>query len=597
MLQYSISPADTGAHLFVVRCTVPAPDPQGQRFTLPAWLPGSYLVRDFARHIVSLRAECDGQPVAVEKTDKQSWQCLPCAGPLSLEYTVYAFDESVRTAYLDATRGFFNGSAVFLRVEGQEDQACQLQIEAPAEAASWRLATTMTPDGAEPWGFGRYCAANYAELIDHPVEMADFDVVEYEAAGVPHAMVLSGRHAADGDRLARDLARLCETEAAMFGGLPMSRYLFLTRVTSASYGGLEHLDSSALICARKDLPAREMRGTTENYRNFLGLCSHEYFHLWNVKRIAPAAVVESDLAREAHFKDLWAYEGVTSYYDDLLVLRAGLIKPNDYLDQVAKTATRIWRTPGRFKQSLAESSFDAWTKFYQQNENSPNALVSYYAKGALVVLCLDLKIRLETQDEKNMDDVMRAMWQRYGADRRPVPDGALEAVAQEISGLALTDFFNTLLRSTEDPPLQAMLEAFGVEVVLESARHPADRGGRYVGARAGDADPGWQTRNDNGRLLVATTVAGGAAQRAGVNVGDELVACDGLRVTGDSYADLFAHSQPGQIQAWHVFRDGQLVALELCLDSLPVDTWRLRLAEDCSAEVAARRLAWLGAPA
>ena len=595
MIQYHIRPANPGAHLFVVRGTIPKPDKAGQLLTLPAWLPGSYLIRDFARHIVSLRAECAGQPVAVEKIDKQSWRCAPCDDALIIEYEVYAFDESVRTAYLDNTRGFFNGSAVFLRVVGQDEQPCAVQIDVPEGVADWRVATTLSLNGAAEWGFGGYRAENYAELIDHPVEMGIFDVIEFEAGGVPHALVLSGHHDADQSRLAADLTKVCETEATLFGGLPMPRYLFLTRVTTGSYGGLEHLDSTALICARRDLPAVGMKGTTETYRNFLGLCSHEYFHLWNVKRIAPAVVVESDLSTEAHFKDLWAYEGVTSYYDDQLVLRAGLITANEYLDQIARTATRISRTPGRFKQSLAESSYDAWTKFYQQNENSPNALVSYYAKGALVVLCLDLKLRLETNGACSMDAVMQTMWQRYGQQRLPVPDGALEQVTAEVSGLDLSEFFDSMLRGTEDPPLAELLAAFAVEVKLEASRGPADRGGSGQPAVAGKADPAWITRNEQGRLIIAQTTAAGAAQQAGFNVGDELLACDGLRINADTYSEWLAASQSGQQVEWHVFRDGQLLPITMTLGDRPADTWRLQLATDAPQAAVTRRVAWLGA--
>lgn len=594
MIEYHIRPANPGAHLFSIRCVIPQPDPQGQQVTLPAWLPGSYLIRDFARHIVTLRASCDGAAVGVDKTDKQSWRCEPCSGALLLEYEVYAFDESVRAAYLDTERGFFNGSAVFLRVLGQDDQPCTVQIDAPANRDDWRVATTLSRNGASEWGFGSYRAENYAELIDHPVEMGDFNVIEFEAAGVPHALVLSGRHEANRDRLAADLTKLCETEAAMFGGLPMSRYLFLTRVTTASYGGLEHLDSTALICARSDLPAVTMQASTEAYRNFLGLCSHEYFHLWNVKRIAPEAVIHSDLSAPAHFKDLWAYEGVTSYYDDLLVLRAGLIKPDEYLDQIARTATRIWRTPGRFQQSLAESSYDAWTKFYQQNENSPNALVSYYAKGALLVLCLDLKLRLETSGACTMDHVMQTMWQRYGQQGLPVPDGELERVTAGVSGLDLTAFFDAMLRGTEDPPLADLLAEFGVTVKLEASRGPADRGGNGQAAVAGNANPGWQTRAEQGRLMVSHVLASGAAQQAGFNPGDELLACDGLRITADNYNVWLANCQPDQSLSWHVFRDGQLLELAMQMGERTQDTWRLALADNLSDEVAGRRMAWLG---
>jgi predicted metalloprotease with PDZ domain len=239
----------------------------------------------------------------------------------------------------------------------------------------------MERAGAAPLGFGRYRAQGSADLIDHPVEMGDFLHTQFLAAGTPHEIAIYGRHRADLGRLSRDLQKVCEEHANLFGELPPDRYLFLMMVVGQGYGGLEHRDSTSLICSRADLPVPGQTEVTEGYRRLLGLCSHEYFHLWNVKRIQPARIQSSDLSGEVHTRLLWAFEGFTSYYDDLALVRCGLITERDYLDLLAQTITRVMRVNGRTKQSVAESSFDAWTKFYKQDENAPNAIVSYYAKG------------------------------------------------------------------------------------------------------------------------------------------------------------------------------------------------------------------------
>ena len=333
-IEYRIQPARPAAHLFHVGCTLAHPAPQGQRFCLPAWIPGSYLIRDFARHIVTISAFCNGEPVSIKKCDKQTWECAPCEGSLTVICEIYARDESVRAAFLDRYRAFFNGTSVFLRPEGGENWPCEVHIEPPLEAVEgdWKLATTLPPVAVDNAGFGEYHADNYNHLIDHPVVMGNIDLVEFYAAGKPHGLALLGRHDGDRDRLAQDLAKVCSVHANMFGELPLDAYLFLAQIVGEGYGGLEHRDCSLLQVARNSLPAAASPTKTRSdaYMNFLGLCSHEYFHLWNVKRIQPRAVAESDLINEAHFRDLWAYEGVTSYYDDLALARAGLLSPGDY---------------------------------------------------------------------------------------------------------------------------------------------------------------------------------------------------------------------------------------------------------------------------
>ncbi|HZF18510.1 MAG TPA: peptidase M61, partial [Burkholderiales bacterium] len=327
-IHYTIIPVRPEAHLYRVGCTVDDPDPSGQQFAMPAWVPGSYMIRDFARHVVSIRAASGNRVVALEKLDKHTWRAQPVAGPLTVSFEVYAWDLSVRGAHLDTRHGFFNGACVFLRVLGQESAPCELEILRPmgARYRNWRVATAMPRKGARPYGFGTYVTGDYDELIDHPVEMGEFSLARFRACGVPHDIVITGRYRADLARLQRDLKRLCEHHIRFIGEpAPMKRYVFLVTAVGEGYGGLEHRASMALLCSRDDLPREGETEVTERYRTFLGLASHEYFHSWNVKRIKPAAFAPYDLDRENYTTLLWAFEGITSYYDDLALVRCGLI--------------------------------------------------------------------------------------------------------------------------------------------------------------------------------------------------------------------------------------------------------------------------------
>ncbi len=595
MIEYRIRPAQPLAHLFEVTCRIAQPNSDGQVLALPAWIPGSYLVRDFARNIVSIRAQDDDGPVAIIKLDKQTWRAEPAKGTLEVVYEIYAYDESVRTAYLNESRGFFNGTSVFLRVAGQEQAACLVAIEAPQGDAfsEWHVATTLPATQVDARGFGRYRAENYADLIDYPVEMGEFDRVEFEVGGVPHSMALCGEHNTDTGRLASDLQKICEAQQTMFGGTPLQRYLFLTLVKTQGYGGLEHRDSSALICSRKDLPPTGLGKATPEYHRFLGLCSHEYFHLWNVKRIRPPAVAASDLAAEAPFRDLWAYEGITSYYDELMLLRAGVIEPQAFLDELAVTLTRVWRTPGRFRQSLAESSFDAWTKFYKQDENAPNAIISYYAKGAVVALCLDLQLRLDSAGKVSLDDVMRTLWRRHGSRDEPVPEHGIEAIVNELAGCPCLDFFSRYVHGTEDPPVAELLAAFGIDANLRARTGLMDAGGPGGGAAASsNADLGVVTAQEQGREIIKMVLNGRAAEAAGLQPGDELVAINRQRLVPGGLDGFLNSARAGENWQLQVFRDDRLLEKVLTLGEKPLDTWELILGAKAGDELQARRQAW-----
>ncbi|WP_273163205.1 M61 family metallopeptidase [Massilia timonae] len=567
-IHYTIVPKDLAGHLFNVTVTVANPDPDGQTFALPAWIPGSYMIREFARNIVRIRADSGGQPLALTKLDKHSWRAAPVAGPLTLHYEVYAWDLSVRAAHLDQTHGFFNGTSVFLRVLGQESLVHQVDIQRPADPAAktWRVATAMPEAGAKRYGFGVYACANYDELIDHPVEMGDFELATFKAHGIPHDIVITGRVPnLDMARLQADLKAICETQIAFFEPktkrAPLERYVFMTMAVGDGYGGLEHRASTALICARADLPSLATPKAAEpgeGYLRFLGLCSHEYFHTWNVKRIKPAAFAPYDLQAENYTPLLWLFEGFTSYYDDLMLVRAGIIGEATYFKLQAKIIGGVLRGSGRLKQSVADSSFDAWSKYYRQDENSPNAIISYYTKGSLIALAFDLTIRAKTGGVKSLDDIMLALWERYGRDfyhgaGRGVTEQEVEALFDEISGLKLKNMFERYVRGTEDLPLAKLYAPLGVKLVDE----------RKGGKASLDAGIG---RDPLGAKLTQVH-EGGAAHQAGLSALDVVIAIDGLRVNGaaPNVDALLARYRVGDRVTVHAFRRDELMAFDVTL--------------------------------
>lgn len=628
ILDYRVQPLSTGAHVFGVELRIAPPPPGDLILSLPAWIPGSYLIRNFARHIIRLSASDPEGDLPVEKRDKQTWFLAHRGLPVSLHWQVYAWDGSVRGAYLDDRRGYFNGPCLFLAVRGLERLPCRVEILPPEGPAygDWRLATSLRPLAAEPFAFGTYQADDYEDLIDHPVEMGTFSLIHFHVLNVPHWLALTGRHRADEARLQADLSRICATQAAIFGELPLDRYLFLAQVTADGYGGLEHRFSTSLLCARGELPAPGLGQPTPDYQRFLGLCSHEYFHLWHVKRIRPRAFLEQGLEREVHTRLLWVFEGITSYYDDLTLARSGCIDEAAYLGLLAEAITRVLRTPGRLVQTLAESSFDAWTKFYQPDENSPNTLVSYYAKGALMALALDLLIRRDTGGAKSLDDVMRALWERHGRTGIGLEERGFEALAMAVTGLDLTDFFRQALDSTADLDLAPLLAELGIGLRLRAARQGKDFGGL---ALSGEQSPsqnqaplkvqspvhlrepphiqpqpaapvppvpslGIRLKPEGTEPVIATVFTDSPAQAAGLAPGDTLVALDGLRVSRDNLDKLLLAAGEGTEVEIHAFRRDELQVRQARLVPAALDTCELWLMPDAPPRAQARRAAWLG---
>jgi predicted metalloprotease with PDZ domain len=592
---YAIRPADPAAHLFHVTCRVDRPDPAGQLFMLPAWIPGSYMIREFARNIVRITALGDGRKLELEKLDKHTWRAAPTEGPIELAYEVYAWDLSVRAAHLDESHGFFNGTSVFLLPIGLEHEPCTVDILPPAgpRYADWKVATGLAPSrGTRRLGFGTYQAADYDELIDCPVEIGTFELGRFAVLGVPHEIAITGRvPKLDMDRLTADLARVCEAQVRLFEPrtkkAPFSRYTFLTMAVGEGHGGLEHRSSTALLCRRDDLPFQGMKDTTEGYRNFLGLASHEYFHAWNVKRIKPAAFVPYDLTQENYTRLLWAFEGFTSYYDDLMLVRAGLLTERQYLETLEKTLTTVLQRTSRLKQSVADSSFDAWIKYYRQDENAPNSVVSYYQKGSLIGLALDLTLRAESKGRSGLDDVMRALWKRAcdgGAHYSGVEEDEFVAVAEQVSGLALARRLREWTEGTHDPDFAALLAPFGIRC----AARPAVDAPHFALLGVKTASSGTDCR-------LAHVFDGSPAQRAGLSANDVLVALGGLRVTPANLDALLTRYATGDVVECLAFRRDELLRFEVKLATQP--PLKYTLTADDKASRGAQRLkgGWLGA--
>ena len=550
-VHYRIEAADPHARLFTVTLTVAHPQEQ-QELSLPVWIPGSYLVREFSKNLQRLSAQ-QGRRVPLLQLDKHRWRATCRTDrPLVLTYEVCAYDSSVRTAWLDASRGFFNGTSVCLRVHGQEDAPHALEVASTAATAHWSVATGLTPQSIDKRGFGVYAASHYDELVDCPVEMGTFWSGQFTACGVAHRFVVAGAAPSfDGKRLLADTQKICETAIRFWHGKgkpPIKNYLFMLNAVHDGYGGLEHRNSTALICGRRDLPRTGEARASDGYTTLLGLISHEYFHTWNVKRLRPAEFFRYDYSQENYTQLLWFFEGFTSYYDDLLLRRAGLIDDATYLKLLGKATNQVLQTPGRSVQTVAQASFDAWVKYYRQDENTPNATVSYYTKGSLVALCLDLTLRRE--GKTTLDDVMRALWKRCAGG--PMTEVDLRAELASLAGRSFDNELDQWVHSTAELPLAELLAAHGVALKPEQPQLAQRLGLRVT---------------ENHSVQLKTVLRGGPAEKAGMAAGDEWL---GLQVQGQGWRiarleDVAFYAGAATQVTAVVARDGRLLQLPMAL--------------------------------
>jgi len=555
-IQYTIHAADLDGHRYDVTLRIANPNPAGQVLRMPAWIPGSYLIRDFSKHIESIAAfsvtGAAEKELHLERIDNDTWKLPAVAADTIIEVrtTVYAFDTSVRTAYLDSERGFFNPTSLCLAVEGQTHLPTALAI---APMGTWSVQTTLSRVKTDAAGFGFYLAPNYDTLLDHPVALGHFQTIDWKSRSVPHSMVIQGcLQEVDRKRLITDLSAICESIIDLFEPktkrAPFQRYLFLVNAVLSGYGGLEHSDSTALLCNRDHLPQAGCPLNDDHYREFLGLCSHEYIHAWLVKRIQPKAFQPYDLQSRNHTRLLWLFEGFTSYYDDLQLLRSGRIALQPYLDLVAKNWNMVLRGPGRHKQSVADSSFDAWTKYYQADEHTPNAVVSYYAKGALLALGLDLLIRVQTRQRKSLDNVMQLLWAAHGKTQEGLAEDGFDRIVLAAIGPDFKkpwlQFKARYIEGTQDLPLAEWLAAQGIGIaekkmsLLENMKLQ------------------WAMRysDQSGWVKVTHVLDGGIAQRAGLAPGDLLASINGQRISPSRLDAVFAQLQMGTNAHLRFFR-------------------------------------------
>ena len=579
-VSYRVSMSRPHSHLFEVEAHFP---PSGEELVvaLPVWTPGSYLVREYARHVQDLTAVGMGdQPLTLSRIDKRSFRIPAGNQAVRLRYRVYANELTVRTSHLDGSHGYFNGATLFFYSEAMRQRQHRVFVHAPP---GWESFSALRRQGNE------FIAGDYDELIDSPFEIGPHTALHFVAAGVPHQVVLWGDPLVDGEKLCGDLQRVCETEAQLFGSLPMTNYLFLVYASDKGRGGLEHKASTALIFPRQAF------GNSKGWEDFLTLAAHEYFHLWNIKRIKPKALVPFDYGQESYTRLLWFFEGATSYYDNLMVRRAGLMTASRYLTRAGETLTALQTTPGRKVQTLAEASLLSWIKHYRPDENSPNSAISYYLKGEVVALLLDLTLRRATGDAKSLDDLMRLLWQRYG-DERGVPEDGIEEAAVSLGGEPMKQFFDAALRSTEELNL-SVLAHVGLEARFRVRESGADKGGSPPRLKAGELkSKGWLGLITRGSSTVSSVLEGSPAQQGGLYPDDEIVALDGYKVDAAGLISRCEDKRPGEAARLCVFRREKLIEVQLTLGAKPCDAVYLARVVGPTEQQRSSYRAWLGDP-
>ena len=543
--------------------------PQQEQLVMPVWTPGSYLVREFARHVQDFEArDAAGQPLKWEKINKNTWRVTTNgAREWHATYRVYANELSVRTSELNSSHAFWNSANLLMYLDGFLKSPSTVRVLAPDV---WKVATGLP---AVPGQRNTFRAENFDVLYDSPFEVSNFKTLVFNVKGVPHRIVIDGEGNYDPERMRRDVQKIVETQIEMMGGdIPYRDYTFILHLRSTGGGGLEHANSTALGYSRfgfriqsgdRSTSASPVATGTPDYRGFLGLVSHEFFHLWNVKRIRPDALGPFDYTQENYTKLLWVAEGLTDYYADVVLRRAGLISENEFLAATARAIQAMQNTPGRSEQSVEESSFDTWIKFYRPDENTINSQVSYYDKGAIVGLLLDLEIRKRSNNAKSLDDVMRYLNTEFAKKNRNFTPADFQKAAELSAGASLEDFFSKYVSGTQELDYNAALETVGLR--LDTG---ADAGieRSYLGA---------DIAQDGDRVVVRRVRAGSPAYEQGLNSGDQIVALDNMRVTQDFFNARIAEKKAGDLVNLTIFRSDDLSTLLIKLGGRREGTYRI----------------------
>lgn len=550
-LHYTIKPIPS-ASTFLVDLEFDAQDEVVLR--LPAWLPGSYMIRDMAAEIQSLRVTAGRENLFCQKIDKSSWRVAVGTRQrkIRVRYEVFAQDCSVRRAYLDTQRAFLMFSSLCVCPVGFEEESVKVTVIEPGKTQGWKVATALNAEKISDNGFGDYHATNYDELIDSPMELGPWQSIEFKAHGVSHRIILSGKIPPfDQKRLSDDVKRAVETVIDFFEPetheAPFTAYTFFLNLTENLYGGLEHRASTALIASYQDLPIKNEKESSLEYAKLLELFTHEYFHAWWVKRVRPSVFIPYDLSEESYTRLLWVFEGFTSYYDALLTARSGAISKENYLKILAQTFARHLSGSAKSRQSLADSSFDAWIKYYKVRTNRSRSVTSYYDKGALIALALDAQIRKKTKGERALDDVLRLAWKQYkdvGMDYAGLDEEVMPELILDATGVDLTEEMDRWVYGCEEPDYKTLLKVFGV--TLKEKAFPMARSILQA-----------QIKGDLS-LKVTQLDENGAAEKAGLCVDDELVAIDCIRVQKNNFEKLLTRYKNEKDFSIHVFRGGLL---------------------------------------
>ena len=573
-IRYTVSFPAPHTHYMEVRAEVPSGGRDVIEMMMAVWTPGSYLVREFSRNIEDVGAAAGGRTLAVEKTDKNRWRVTTQgAAAVTVSYRVYAREMSVRTNWVEAGFALVNGAPTFMTLADDPGPRPHEVTFRPADG--WARSMTGLP--AMPGGDHRYRAADFDTLVDSPILLGNPAVYEFTVDGKPHYLVNEGEAGVfDGARAARDLETIVRAHREFWGELPYDKYVVLNLLTETRNNGLEHANSTVLMTSRW---TTRTRGA---YLGWLSLASHEIFHVWNVKRLRPIELGPFDYENEVHTRSLWIAEGVTDYYADLVLHRAGLSTVDEMLDFLSRAIDELQANPGRTVQSAELASFDAWIKYYRPDENSPNVSVSYYTKGAILAFLLDARIRAATGGRRSLDDVMRAAYARYSGTRGYTPDQFRE-VAEQVAGTPLTGFWDASVRGTEELNYAAALDTMGLRF------RPAAQGTRaWLGAT---------TRNDDGRLVVSQVRRETPAFAAGINVDDEILAIDDFRVRADQLPGRLDLYRPGDRVTLLLARRERLLRLPVTLGTEPARAWRLEVEPGITDAQRARLLAWLNGEA
>ncbi|MBE9117013.1 M61 family metallopeptidase [Lusitaniella coriacea LEGE 07157] len=536
-LHYQVAMPIPESHLFEVVLRVTQWQFPVLDLKMPVWTPGSYLVREYAKQVQDFTAQSSNthQILPSRKLGKNHWQIeTEATENITICYRVFANELSVRTNHLDATHGYFNGAALFFFVPAWEKQPLRVTIVPPQP--DWNITTSLP---AVPGEKNTFEAEDFDTLVDSPFEIGRQEIHSFEVFGKSHQLAVWGKGNINAHRIIQDTTKIIQVEANLYGNLPYDRYLFLLHLSASGFGGLEHKNSCSLNYPRLGFRKKE------KYNRFMQLVAHEFFHLWNVKRIRPKALESFDYERENYTTSLWFSEGTTSYYDLLIPLWAGIYDVKAFLELLSKEITRFLTIPGRKVQPLSESSFDAWIKLYRRDANSDNSQISYYLKGEMVSLLLDLFIRNRHKNQRSLDDVMRQMWQRFGEEEIGFTPEQLKVVIETVADVDLSDFFHRYIDRADELPFDEYLEPFGLHLkpIVDDETIP------YLGLRV--------VANNN-KAMVQFVEANSPASLVGIDPGDELLAIDGLRVTAEQFRDRLQDYQAGDMIEVALFHQEEL---------------------------------------